>query len=1204
MSALKYYRYLTPLISSEEINEINKIEEKRSLAELIDFHDKIILLGEPGAGKSFELENLFKKIWSNKENSQLYPFLITLKKYHHSCTFEDLIPNEDWSKLPNIVFILDGLDETAYPHDFISVLEVFINKHRQRNLKFVISSRTNIYLNHQLKLESFKPFKLEPLDIDQINNIILQEEVDNVVLNQEFIDKHPFYTNPFFLVALIKFFKEKDKWLDTESDIWEYYVENELNLYQSKQIKKRNVVIPAEKKRLKQVSLINELQGKVQIDEDNLFRILGETFSEFIDNPFVQKQDNVYSFTHRQYQEYFTALVLKELSFEELKKVVLIEGLNKVRPGLINIISLMLSLTQEGLFKKLSTLLIEKDVEILIKSDTLRITIDSKFSIFKDYFNRQCVEKKLWIGTNSAISDKDLAQFADSQESFMFLIDIIKNKDHNHRARISAINLIEEFKSIDEGELIKTIEYILDSGVNLSFKSTTIRLINSLRLDKRVAFLRKIIDQYPEESNKEWNRSLIAILAELDNIDDFFDYLQREFNWANKIIPRNESDDVHRGNSWLMTDLILRLNIESNFLELATFYFDDYNLRTNEPFRKNLIEKCLDFERKFSGFIVKLLEKIQKREKTRSYQNKEILTELIKRSNKELDAFKIMYNEVYPIDIDSSILAKITTEETIDYFVGILEPKDAIKVRLQAYRNMIAYHGERDLAIYLETKLIEKGIDIENKIPTEAEEKKIQNQLAKEVQENADLLFKNESLIQKIISAIAETGSGIINSQIVRKLERSYYDVKENWFRALGCEFDILFAATHLYHTLTIDDITEKLKNSKRIQIIALKGMLESNKGAQFKFEISVDHKDTIKQWLQKESNDFDFENIIRFDSFNGFTPIRVEDYKFLKSFYYYLDLNDFQESFGQEFLINSIIYYKIEEFEPFSEHFDNLVNRIEDKEALKNSVITNIKAKIFTFPMERMIVYALNNKISEVYPEIFEFLEISTHSPGDKLFDLYFEKNPEKAKELIEKISLDLSTYKGWSALKELSNFADKHVYCITRCLNYLQSGQAEYKSNAMRILFKLNHPSACLYFIEGIGENPLSNIPHKYRADYFVTSEILMENFEKLFMPIYQTNETKDQFDRDWEFSDNNTFFTQLITNVLRLSLNKVETYEQLKQKLKDVQENSTDDRIIFFANSIIEILKNNYISLMSEPMSFDEALKLSKQIVSNLN
>jgi hypothetical protein len=289
-----------------------------------------------------------------------------------------------------------------------------------------------------------------------------------------------------------------------------------------------------------------------------------------------------------------------------------------------------------------------------------------------------------------------------------------------------------------------------------------------------------------------------------------------------------------------------------------------------------------------------------------------------------------------------------------------------------------------------------------------------------------------------------------------------------------------------------------------------------------------------------------------------------------------------------------------MEESEPFSRHFENLIDRIRNKSKLKDTVVKKIKERIFTFPMDRLIVFALNHDLNETYSDIQEYLEISSITPGGKLFQLFEQKEPRKYRELLEAIAIDLSTYRGWCAMTELSNFDEKQNDCLIRCKNYLSSGFTEYKSNAISILFKLNDPIALTYFMEGIGLNPLYNIAHKYRAQYSITSELLLEKFDKLFILIYQTKTVIDDFDRNWEFTENNTFFNQILLNVLKNESVRAQTYEQIKKKLIEVQNDTSDDRIIFFANSIIENLTNNYISIMSEPMSFDEALNLTNQII----
>ena len=74
-----------------------------------------------------------------------------------------------------------------------------------------------------------------------------------------------------------------------------------------------------------------------------------------------------------------------------------------------------------------------------------------------------------------------------------------------------------------------------------------------------------------------------------------------------------------------------------------------------------------------------------------------------------------------------------------------------------------------------------------------------------------------------------------------------------------------------------------------------------------------------------------------------------------------------------------------------------NMFTKILDKDKIKYRVKEAFDAKVISSSIERIIVWALSNNFEEVYDNIGEYLEFSSHSPGDKLFDLYAEKNFEK---------------------------------------------------------------------------------------------------------------------------------------------------------------------------------------------------------------
>ena len=138
-------KYYEPRFIKNSKNNIELLfseeESKQTLLDLSKNNDKIVLLGNPGIGKTTELLLLFEKLWELKDVELNFPFFINLKNFRLSTEFEDLILFEEWKELPSITFILDGLDEISNINDFISELEIFLKKYEDKKINVVISCR-------------------------------------------------------------------------------------------------------------------------------------------------------------------------------------------------------------------------------------------------------------------------------------------------------------------------------------------------------------------------------------------------------------------------------------------------------------------------------------------------------------------------------------------------------------------------------------------------------------------------------------------------------------------------------------------------------------------------------------------------------------------------------------------------------------------------------------------------------------------------------------------------------------------------------------------------------------------------------------------------------------------------------------------------------------------------------------------------------
>lgn len=229
-------------ISKNENDSLNLFlideNENTTLHQAIFEHDKIVLLGSPGIGKTTELRNLFDNLWDKKEDTGLIPFFLNIKYFRNTSRFEDLIPFKDWRKLQNVIFILDGLDEIADIQDFVSELELFISKNRDFQLKYVVSCRTNIYEKYLIKISDFETFFIKNLNQNQINSLLKKRHgFEHTKLNIS-PKIYSYLESPFFLNLFAKLYTQIGELPENEAAIWDLYVTEAINEHRAKQIKR------------------------------------------------------------------------------------------------------------------------------------------------------------------------------------------------------------------------------------------------------------------------------------------------------------------------------------------------------------------------------------------------------------------------------------------------------------------------------------------------------------------------------------------------------------------------------------------------------------------------------------------------------------------------------------------------------------------------------------------------------------------------------------------------------------------------------------------------------------------------------------------------------------------------------------------------------------------------------------------------------
>ncbi|WP_290697900.1 hypothetical protein [Lacinutrix sp.] len=262
--------FVKPTFSTDEANSkiLRKInpdyntEGKISLAEIFNFEKNLIILGNPGSGKSIftkfvslKLIQSEKLVFENKKITESIPFRIELRKYHAfkkeqneglikylrflleiEYGFTSLI-TEDIQKIlkeRKTVIIFDGLDEIFDLNDKLLIkndIENFITQHK--NVRTIVTSRIIGYDDTALKEAEMLKLIINNFDDNQIEKYIknwyLVEEEDEQVRQKEindFLTKRKLIddeliSNPLLLSLIVILYRNNLKVPESKLEIYQ-----------------------------------------------------------------------------------------------------------------------------------------------------------------------------------------------------------------------------------------------------------------------------------------------------------------------------------------------------------------------------------------------------------------------------------------------------------------------------------------------------------------------------------------------------------------------------------------------------------------------------------------------------------------------------------------------------------------------------------------------------------------------------------------------------------------------------------------------------------------------------------------------------------------------------------------------------------------------------------------------------------------------
>lgn len=551
---------------------------------------RIILLSTAGFGKSKELQALAAS-FSPKEKPQ-YPLKFSLGNYEGE-PIENILSawSENWKKISqkNLLLILDGIDEIERPYlqSFFKKMNAFMELYP--NVQAVVSSRYNFYEIPHQPLKGYKVFLLDPLtyaDIHQYLDKQLNDQKDAFFTLLEEKKFSEYLNNPYYLTRLVRIFK--DSALDfpnNKTDLFDRILFEQLTKDQG------TYNIPELKKTLypvaSKVAFCMTLSGKSSLTDDELSSIIADSETRKVLNHFCILNRNesklgVWTFEHKNLQEYLCASAFRSRTFEELHQVIAFElDGTKLLPRFLNTVSFLFELlhNNDPLFISLFNWINTNEPELLIRFEKEQISKSRRNDIFFRVFESY-EEKGISLRASANFSLTELGRFVEVDET---IVDYLSSRITTSMPLSLLYDAVDLLSQCQRAYTIKSKITAILFGIlkndqyPMKFKGTCIRSFYYLGFTEKDIF-NKILPCPLDFEDIEIRKACLFFLEYTDYEQEYSDFIIGSIPILEK--DRNSMNDV-------IKRLIMKFTDPSKIKQVLQFcVMDDEAISTHHRYRE------------------------------------------------------------------------------------------------------------------------------------------------------------------------------------------------------------------------------------------------------------------------------------------------------------------------------------------------------------------------------------------------------------------------------------------------------------------------------------------------------------------------------------------------------------------------------------------------------------------------------------------
>lgn len=1062
-------------------------DQKTLLSEVYVNDTGVILLGNPGFGKTSELKQLASELWHSRDRLNIIPFFKSLKNFTTSSKIENFLP-DTFKLIPRQIIIFDGVDEIENIIDFSNKLRSFINDNRalfdDKKIRLIISCRTNIYKKYIKNISDLGVYFLNEINLWTGLHFLeskygLKVEDDK---NFDIYKNKDILENPFYLELIGNHYKKHNVILTNKALLIREYVNSRLsedkeNKFSNYPSFDKDQIISYTKKiafsfeaMQKPFLTASEIKKAAQVDEVNLAK-----------NPFLEENmaDN-WSFVLKNIQEYFVASILSELTFQEIINLIRIDiHTNKVHPTWHNVVTFLLNLIEDqAIHDSLVDWMVDNDYELLFNADSDRITDEIKSKVLKKLFTKDCIEDNLWINDSNSI-----ASFSQCNNNIEYLLSQSKDISIHRRARMSAMKILSymnippEFSDQIRAltlDIINQADFADEHYVHLI--QDAMMLCKSMDLNEDILFFNQIIELLKDRDEREIISSIISfapIQSTIDNIDYFLDILD-------KTIGNKKWNSVPKYNSVSSTKdriftLFAKITDGSILLKIYSFAIER---QKNYQFRDSLVKEFLahlkvffSSNKQYNHDLIKIISNVVI-EDAANYYDDQLLLEVVRSCNIERQVFDIVLESISGNSDRKHFLAEITAQIDFDKIRQKYNEGTLNQEFMNQFRNVLSHRNftmSKELETYIELRT---DFIFEDKFSQQQLQDRNDFFATKE-QKNFDILFDQQEIVNQII----------ILYQYLDKEDLSFEDLDKFYYKYYG-DHELQKKVTENARSLLYEILRNNYPESKKLNKADLhKEVLNSSLDIMYdilnslpkdkktaKIEISEHQKQFIKEWCDQmtpTAKDFYLNELALGNDYyyNDKYYLFESIYKFQKFFHFYLDqqmlldmlwFNSLEEGIKTDYLkgivpiekVNERIVNNLQYAKPSAQNFCNHLKYCRENNISITNLNLDLKSKIYEFLSSGNYHYTgeiIENFFYKDLESLQEFLNYKLENNGESTRFLFDCITLLLTKENREDIALDFLT-QNYSSLITYDIFTEKEIIRNLISLNYQDAFEKYY--------------------------------------------------------------------------------------------------------------------------------------------------------------